>query len=180
MARLGRASGPERHQFSNRGSGSHKPRPGHCGRSWPAGGQAIGELHVATLPPKGALIVGRWLTALREREKSQTAQTGTDKTDRTAQTEVLSVLSVPVGRVCEKSAPEVTGVSVSFVGAPCGSGHEERPAPRPFNLSPEDWWAFYDERAAIREFDGKTPRTEAETLALQDIATALGACPSHT
>jgi hypothetical protein len=41
----------------------------------------------------------------------------------------------------------------------------------------EDWWAFFDERAAIREFDGKTPRAEAEALALQDTAAALGPCP---
>ena len=113
------------------------------------------------------------LTPVRARGNSKTAQKATDKTDKTAGDEVLSVL---VGRVCEKSEPEPTE---SFVGAPCGSGHEEQPAPTPPDLSPDDWWAFYDERAAIREFDGKTPRAEAEALALQDTAAALGPCRSY-
>ena len=40
-------------------------------------------------------------------------------------------------------------------------------------LSPEwsvaDWRAFYDERAAIREFDGQRPRAEAERLAWGEL-----------
>jgi hypothetical protein len=31
--------------------------------------------------------------------------------------------------------------------------------------SPEDWLAFFDERAAIAEFDGSLPRKEAERMA---------------
>jgi hypothetical protein len=33
--------------------------------------------------------------------------------------------------------------------------------------SAEDWQAFFDERAAIAEFDGGLPRTEAEMSAFQ-------------
>jgi hypothetical protein len=118
--------------------------------------------------------VGLWLTVLHEPERSQTAPSATDKTDRTARDEVFSV---PVGRVCENSGSQLTEC---FVGAPCGSGHDQQPSPTPPDLSPEDWWAFFDERAAIREFDGKTLRAEAEARALQDTAVALGARPSDT
>ena len=106
--------------------------------------------------------MGRWLTALREREKSQTAQTGTDKTDKTAGDEVLSVLSVPVGRVCEKSELELAG---GFVGAPCGSAQELQPSPTPPDVSPEDWRAFFEERAGIAEFEGGLARPQAEVRA---------------
>jgi hypothetical protein len=34
--------------------------------------------------------------------------------------------------------------------------------------SAEDWKAYFEERAAIREYDGGLPRGEAERLALQD------------
>jgi hypothetical protein len=34
----------------------------------------------------------------------------------------------------------------------------------------DDWRAFFDERAGIREFDGRLPRLEAERLALADCA----------
>ena len=34
---------------------------------------------------------------------------------------------------------------------------------------PEDWKVFFDERAAIREHDGRTPRQEAERLALEEL-----------
>ena len=33
---------------------------------------------------------------------------------------------------------------------------------------PEDWRAYFDERAGIREHDGKLPREEAECLAFED------------
>jgi hypothetical protein len=162
-------------------SGSPKRRPARSGRLWPAGGQALGELHVAPVPHGGALIVGRWLTALREPERSQTAQKGTDKTDRTARIEVLSVLSVPVGRICEKSEQEPTERCVGFVGAPCGSGHEQQPFPTRPDFSPDDWWAFYDGRPALVSSTGRRQelRPKLERL-LQDTAAALGACPSHT
>ena len=32
-----------------------------------------------------------------------------------------------------------------------------------------DWHAYFEERAAIREYDGRVPRLEAEGLALQDV-----------
>lgn len=34
---------------------------------------------------------------------------------------------------------------------------------------PPDWHVFWDERAAIMEFDGGLPRERAEALALTDI-----------
>jgi hypothetical protein len=43
---------------------------------------------------------------------------------------------------------------------------------RPEMLStelPADWYLLWDERAAIREYDGGFPREKAESLALEDI-----------
>ncbi len=37
--------------------------------------------------------------------------------------------------------------------------------------SAEDWQAYYDERAAVREYDGGLPRGEAEQLAFEDTVT---------
>jgi hypothetical protein len=45
------------------------------------------------------------------------------------------------------------------------------------NLLADDWQAYFDERAGIREFDGEMPRDEAEALALQDTIAALGPRP---
>jgi hypothetical protein len=45
------------------------------------------------------------------------------------------------------------------------------------NNDPADWQAYFDERAAVREFDGEMPRHEAEALALQDTIAALGPRP---
>ena len=41
-------------------------------------------------------------------------------------------------------------------------------------ISMEDWEAYFDERAGIREFDGGLPRPEAERLAREDVTAALG------
>jgi hypothetical protein len=90
--------------------------------------------------------MGRWLSALRAREFSESAQKGTDKTDKTSLNGVLSVLSVPV-------------LSISQ------------------NFSADDWQAYFDERAGIREFDGEMPRSEAERLAVEDTIAALGPRP---
>jgi len=48
---------------------------------------------------------------------------------------------------------------------------------RPATIDPEDWLAVYDERAAIREFDGHLPRDAAEALAHEDAVAALGPRP---
>jgi hypothetical protein len=40
----------------------------------------------------------------------------------------------------------------------------------PDTWTADDWRAFYDERAGIREFDGHLPRVEAERLAMADCA----------
>jgi hypothetical protein len=42
----------------------------------------------------------------------------------------------------------------------------------------DDWQAHYDERAAIRQFDGKLPEWEAEALAFYDTTAALGPRPN--
>jgi hypothetical protein len=44
----------------------------------------------------------------------------------------------------------------------------------------EEWQAYFDERAGIREFDGEMPRDDAEALALQDTIAALGPRPLRT
>lgn len=36
----------------------------------------------------------------------------------------------------------------------------------------EDWRVFYEERAAVREYDGGWPRAVAERLALADVIAA--------
>ncbi len=49
-----------------------------------------------------------------------------------------------------------------------------RPVPVPMSdtaWDTEDWAAFYDERAAITEYDGELPRHEAETMALNECVT---------
>lgn len=38
---------------------------------------------------------------------------------------------------------------------------------------PPDWREWYEERAAIREFDGKQPRAMAEHLAMLDTQAAM-------
>lgn len=42
---------------------------------------------------------------------------------------------------------------------------------------PEDWFAHFEERAAIREYEGGFDRAEAERLALDDTVAALGPRP---
>lgn len=41
----------------------------------------------------------------------------------------------------------------------------------------EDWFAHFEERAAIREFEGGFDRAEAERLALDETIAALGPQP---
>jgi hypothetical protein len=41
-------------------------------------------------------------------------------------------------------------------------------------VSPEDWQAYFDERAAIREYEGQLRRAEAEALAFEDTVRAVG------
>ena len=41
----------------------------------------------------------------------------------------------------------------------------------------EDWQAYFDERAAIREFDGGFPRHEAERLAREEVTALFGPEP---
>ncbi len=41
----------------------------------------------------------------------------------------------------------------------------------------DDWQAYFDERAGIREFDGGFPRHEAERLAREDVTAVLGPEP---
>src|SRR5262245_38893572 len=43
--------------------------------------------------------------------------------------------------------------------------------PRVDGWSAEDWQAFFDERAAIAEFDGGSPRPQAEALAFSECVT---------
>lgn len=43
----------------------------------------------------------------------------------------------------------------------------------------EDWLAYYEERAAIREFEGGYDRAEAERLALEETITTLGPRPGQ-
>jgi hypothetical protein len=47
-------------------------------------------------------------------------------------------------------------------------------------VRPEDWHAMFDERAAIREYDGGLCREDAEVLARQDTIAVLGPCPSDS
>lgn len=47
-------------------------------------------------------------------------------------------------------------------------------------VDPDDWLAHYEERAAIREFEGGYDRDEAERLALEETITTLGPRPCAT
>jgi hypothetical protein len=42
----------------------------------------------------------------------------------------------------------------------------------------EDWQAYFDERAGIREFDSGLPRSEAELRAFADTVATLGQRPT--
>jgi hypothetical protein len=44
-------------------------------------------------------------------------------------------------------------------------------------VSVEEWQAYFDERAGIREFDGGLARADAEMLAAEDTVAALGQRP---
>jgi hypothetical protein len=44
-------------------------------------------------------------------------------------------------------------------------------------VDPSDWQAAFQERAAIREFEGGFPRHEAERLARQDLKKSDGRAP---
>jgi hypothetical protein len=50
---------------------------------------------------------------------------------------------------------------------------DRKPVVEPIEMTPAelpgDWHVLWDERAAIREFDGGLPREQAEMLALQDV-----------
>ena len=118
--------------------------------------------------------MGRWLSALRARNFSEKCQTVTVKTDKTPSREVLSVSSLPVRSVSQKSAPG----SVGFVSASPEDFQKTRHTPVTSESSPEDWDAFFHERAGIREFDGGLRRTDAEAFALQDTIAALGPRPA--
>ena len=88
--------------------------------------------------------MGRWLSALRAREISESPQRGTDKTDKTSSDGVLSVLSVPVLSISQKFLPDGAGVKSETVS----------------HLVPD-----YEERAAFLEYDGRLPRPWAEAMA---------------
>ena len=53
-------------------------------------------------------------------------------------------------------------------------------ADRTIAITSADWLDHYEERAAIREFDGGLPQPEAERLAQADTVTALGPRPTQT
>ncbi|MCJ2069750.1 hypothetical protein MKK75_13280 [Methylobacterium sp. J-030] len=62
------------------------------------------------------------------------------------------------------TSPGVTAVVTERV---TGSGND-----------PADWFAHFEERAAIREFEGGFARAEAERLALDETIAALGPQPA--
>ena len=47
------------------------------------------------------------------------------------------------------------------------------------SIEPEDWLAHFEERAAIREYEGGFDRAEAERLALDDTVSLLGPKPGQ-
>ena len=81
-----------------------------------------------------------------------------------------------------RSAPIGTNGTIG-TGVPVDRGtlSPRRPASDPAAGKPlitaADWLAHYEERAAIREFDGGLPRPEAERLAQADTIAALGPHP---
>ena len=68
------------------------------------------------------------------------------------------------GRVLRHTSQGVTDVVTERVTAP---GNDS-----------EDWFAHFEERAAIREYEGGLDRDEAERLALEETIAALGPQPA--
>ena len=61
------------------------------------------------------------------------------------------------------------------LGCPAASGPVAHGATAAIEL--EDWLAFYEERAAIREFGGHLQHDAAEALAYEDAVAAFGSRP---
>ena len=124
----------------------NQPLPGHSRCRGSARRQAFGRLRVASDPQGGAMIMGRWLAALRAREISKTAQTAADKPTTPPRVRfcqfcqhlpepfpknrgrVLSVLSAPVPGLLENCGrrrrrqmpvtPPLTGLRAKFPERP--------------------------------------------------------------
>jgi hypothetical protein len=72
---------------------------------------------------------------------------------------------VPVpGELVERLRAAKPEIMAALAKAPTPP-QQTPPAPERAGWDAADWRAFYDERAAIREHDGKRPRVEAERLA---------------
>jgi hypothetical protein len=101
---------------------------------------------------KEQLEVGRWLARLEaNRRENRLAAPGeqTDKTDKTSPNRVSSVLSVADTVISTQIRPRDSVGFVSTTEARKGA-----------EWSSEDWRAFFDERAAIAEYDGGLFGTE--------------------
>ena len=73
-------------------------------------------------------------------------------------------ISVPIVPIAPIGANQKAIGTIGAIGT--GVEKEARGPSPPWDAA--DWQAMYDERAAIREFDGELPRPEAERLALAD------------
>jgi hypothetical protein len=78
------------------------------------------------------------------------------------------------GLPCANSAVSANRPQIGGVPASIGTNDTNGTAP---SIS-EEWQAYFDERAGIREFDGELTRSDAEALALQDTIAALGPRPT--
>jgi hypothetical protein len=78
------------------------------------------------------------------------------------------------GLPCANSAVSANSPQIAPKGRSIGTIGTIGTAPA---ISRDDWQAHFDERAAIREFEGGFPREEAERLAIQDVTAVLGPEP---
>jgi hypothetical protein len=105
--------------------------------------------------------MGKWLKHFLQ----ETCQEGTDITDTTRQKEALSVMSVHSLYTFDQNNTIFTDVSVMSVSelGMFDKNVDNDKNQQAIDLSP--YIDYYNERAAIREFDGKQTRSEAEHYA---------------
>jgi hypothetical protein len=80
------------------------------------------------------------------------------------------------GLACANSAISANSSQIEAAAGSIGTIGTIGTAPA---ISRDDWQAYFDERAGIREFDGDLPRCEAEVLAFEDTVGALGQRPTN-
>ena len=141
------------------------------GRRWRT---ALPFLFLASFAKGGALTWDGGSLSCGNENLRKSAQTTAAKTDKTSSGQgFVSFVSAAFERFAKICLRFCRFCQCLARGFP-----KTRHTPVTSESSPEDWDAFFHERAGIREFDGGLRRTDAEAFALQDTIAALGPRPA--